>query len=88
MNLPVVITCAMRTAPLQTLRDAGAAAAGYNCSPWPDAAAGADIIKPDASGLGPLEWAQKVPRARLQGGCCGTDERYLAALRGLRATPR
>ena len=87
--LPVVVTCSMRSAPLQQLRDAGAAAAGYNCSPWPDDASGADIVKPDAAGIeDPAAWAAKVPKARLQGGCCGTDERYLAALRGLRATAR
>jgi methionine synthase I (cobalamin-dependent) len=79
--LPIVITCAMRSAPLQQLRDAGAAAAGYNCSPWPDDAAGADIVKPDAAGLDPETWARRLPRARLRGGCCGTDARYLAAVR-------
>jgi methionine synthase I (cobalamin-dependent) len=84
-SLPVVITCAMRAAPLDELRAAGAAAAGYNCSPWPLDAQGADVVKPDAAGLDPLEWARRAPRARLQGGCCGTDARYLAALR---ATPR
>ena len=84
-RLPVVITCAMLTAPLEELRAAGAVAAGYVCSPWPSDARGADVLKPAADGLGPEEWAQKVPPARLRGGCCGTDERYLAALR---ATPR
>lgn len=85
-QLPIVVTCAMRSAPLLELRDAGAAAAGYNCSPWPDDAAGADIVKPDAAGLDPETWAQRLPSARLRGGCCGTDARYLAALRANRAT--
>lgn len=80
-SLPVVITCAMKSAPLQELREAGAAAAGYNCTPWPDDPAGADILKPDAAGLDPREWARRIGPARLRGGCCGTDERYLAALR-------
>jgi 5-methyltetrahydrofolate--homocysteine methyltransferase len=79
--LPVVITCAMRSAPLVELRAAGVAAAGYACSPWPLDATGADVLKPAAEGLAPEEWARKVPPARLRGGCCGTDERYLAALR-------
>jgi S-methylmethionine-dependent homocysteine/selenocysteine methylase len=81
----VVITCAMRAAPLAELRAAGAAAAGYNCTPWPVDASGADVVKPDAAGLSAEEWARRVPKARLVGGCCGTDARYLAALR---ATPR
>src|SRR5437762_272998 len=51
--LPIVITCAMRKAPLDELRAAGAIAAGYNCSPWPDDPSGADVLKPDASGLSP-----------------------------------
>jgi methionine synthase I (cobalamin-dependent) len=85
-RLPIVITCAMRGAPLQELRDAGAVAAGYNCSPWPDDATGADIVKPDAQGLDPDTWARRLPRARLRGGCCGTDARHLAALRANRAT--
>ncbi len=80
-ELPLVITCAMRAAPLQQLREAGAAAAGYNCSPWPDDPTGADVLKPDAAGLDAHTWAARVPRARLRGGCCGTDARYLAALR-------
>jgi S-methylmethionine-dependent homocysteine/selenocysteine methylase len=80
-RLPIVVTVAMTAAPLQELRDAGAAAAGYSCSPWPADAAGADVVKPAADGLDPEEWAKKVPQARLRGGCCGTDERYLAALR-------
>ncbi len=80
-SLPIVITCAMRSAPLQALREAGAVAAGYNCSPWPDDPAGADVLKPDSAGLGPREWAARIGPARLRGGCCGTDARYLAALR-------
>jgi 5-methyltetrahydrofolate--homocysteine methyltransferase len=79
--LPIVITCAMRAAPLDELRSAGAAAAGYNCSPWPDDPAGADVLKPDAAGLAPQEWAARVGPARLRGGCCGTDARYIEALR-------
>ena len=79
--LPIVVTCAMQSAPLQKLRDAGAAAAGYACSPWPLDARGADVVKLAAEGLDPAQWAGKVPAARLRGGCCGTDERYLAALR-------
>lgn len=80
-KLPIVVTCAMTKAPLKELRDEGATATGYNCAPWPDDAAGADVIKPDWHGLGPKEWAGKLPKARLRGGCCGTDGRYLAALR-------
>src|ERR1041384_1343940 len=81
-KLPVVITCAMRSAPLDQLRKAGAAAAGYNCSPWPDDPAGADVLKPDAAGLEPQAWAAKIAgKARMVGGCCGTDARYLEALR-------
>ena len=75
----------MTSAPLDELRAAGAAAAGYNCAPWPIDAQKADVMKPDAAGLSPEEWAQRVPKARLMGGCCGTDARYLAALR---ETPR
>jgi len=77
----LVVTCAMRSAPLQQLREAGATAAGYGCSPWPLDAAGADVVKPAAEGLDPIEWARQAPGARLRGGCCGTDERYLEALR-------
>jgi 5-methyltetrahydrofolate--homocysteine methyltransferase len=85
-RLPIAITCAMPSAPLQAFRDAGASAAGYNCTPWPASAEGADILKPDSAGIGdPAVWAAKVASARLRGGCCGTDARYLAALR---ATPR
>jgi 5-methyltetrahydrofolate--homocysteine methyltransferase len=80
-RLPVVITCALPSAPLQELRAAGATAVGYVCSPWPANARGADVVKPAADGLGPAEWAARVPAARLRGGCCGTDESYLAALR-------
>lgn len=80
-SLPIVITCAMRAAPLQALRAAGAAAAGYNCSPWPDDPADADVLKPDSRGLDPGKWASLIGPARLRGGCCGTDARYLAALR-------
>ncbi|TMA26175.1 MAG: homocysteine S-methyltransferase family protein [Deltaproteobacteria bacterium] len=88
-SLPVVITCAMQAAPLDDLRAAGAAAVGYNCSPWPLDLKGADIWKPDAAGLEPQEWARRIGgKALLLGGCCGTDDRYLAALCGLRATAR
>jgi 5-methyltetrahydrofolate--homocysteine methyltransferase len=80
-RLPVVVTCAIPSAPLDELRAAGAAAVGYVCSPWPADAQGADVVKPAADGLEPEEWARKVPAARLRGGCCGTDERYLLALR-------
>jgi homocysteine S-methyltransferase len=80
-SLPVAVTCAMRSAPLQSLRDAGAAAAGYNCAPWPDNPAGADILKPDAAGLDPAAWAARVGSARLRGGCCGTGADYIEALR-------
>lgn len=80
-SLPVVITCAMRTAPLPDLRDAGAVAAGFNCSPWPADAAGADVLKPDSAGLDAAAWARSLPPARLRGGCCGTDARFLYALR-------
>lgn len=87
-SLPVAITCALRSAPLQALRDAGAAAAGYNCSPWPDDWTAADILKPDAAGLSPAGWAARLTRGplpRLAGGCCGTTAEHLAALRAARA---
>ena len=80
-DLPIVITCAMRRAPLAQLREAGAKYAGYNCSPWPDDPSGADVLKPDAAGLDPQAWAAKIAGAPMRGGCCGTDARYLAALR-------
>jgi 5-methyltetrahydrofolate--homocysteine methyltransferase len=80
-RLPIVITCAMSSAPLEELRAAGAVAAGYVCSPWPADGRGADVLKPAADGMEPEDWARKVPAARLRGGCCGTDERYLVALR-------
>jgi methionine synthase I (cobalamin-dependent) len=81
-KLPIAITCAMPAAPLQALRDAGASAAGYNCTPWPIDPSGADILKPDSAGIAdPDEWAAKVAPARMRGGCCGTDARYLGALR-------
>lgn len=82
-RLPIAITCALRAAPLQRLREAGAALAGYNCTPWPQAAEGADVIKPDAAALDAQAWADKVAAfaAPMRGGCCGTDARYLAALR-------
>jgi methionine synthase I (cobalamin-dependent) len=54
-TLPVVVTLAMSSAALQQLRDAGAAAAGYNCSPWPGDPHGADVVKLAAEGLGPEE---------------------------------
>lgn len=79
-GLPVVITCAMRSAPLDDLRSLGAICAGYNCAPWPTDAAGADVLKLDAAGLGAEAWARAVPKARLLGGCCGTTEEHLAAL--------
>lgn len=85
--LPIVITCALRVAPLRALREAGAVAAGYNCSPWPDDAEGADVLKPDAQGLGPADWAARLlgtTGARLAGGCCGTTAGHLAALRARR----
>ena len=72
-------------APAAVPRNAGATAAGYNCSPWPVDARGADVVKLAAEGLAPEEWARRQPQARMRGGCCGTDERYLAALRD---TPR
>jgi methionine synthase I (cobalamin-dependent) len=82
--LPVVITCAMRAAPLDELRAIGAGAAGYNCSPWPADAAGADVVKLDAAALDAAAWARAVPRARLRGGCCGTTAAHLAALGGMK----
>ena len=91
--LPLVITCAMEDAPLDRLREAGADAAGYNCSPWPRDARGADVLKLDAAGLSPDAWAAQVARgksngARLVGGCCGTTAAHLAALQRARATER
>jgi methionine synthase I (cobalamin-dependent) len=79
-GLPVVITCAMRVAPLEHLRALGAVAAGYNCFPWPDDASGADVLKLDAAGLRAEAWGRAVPKARLLGGCCETTGAHLAAL--------
>jgi methionine synthase I (cobalamin-dependent) len=80
-SLPIVITCAMPQADLDELRNAGAAAAGYNCSPWPTDPRGADVLKLDAAGFDAASWAFGMPRARLQGGCCGTTAAHLASLR-------
>ena len=70
----------------------GADAAGYNCSPWPTDSAGAGVLKPDAAGLAPEDWARRVvgfaSSARFLGGCCGTTAAHLGALQRLRATPR
>jgi methionine synthase I (cobalamin-dependent) len=89
-GLPIVITCAMRRAPLEELRSSGAVAAGYNCSPWPEdepqptgkGAAFADVLKLDGAGLPAGAWARAVGshRARIVGGCCGTTASHLAAL--------
>lgn len=84
--LPIVVTCAMTRAPLAALREAGAAAAGYNCAPWPDDAT-ADVLKPDSAGLDPADWAARLGGGalpRLAGGCCGTTAGHLAALRARR----
>jgi methionine synthase I (cobalamin-dependent) len=90
--LPVVLTCAMERAPLEELTRMGAAVAGYNCTPWPTDAAGAEVLKPDAAGLAPEAWARRVMTrgagARILGGCCGTTAEHLRALQRLRATPR
>jgi methionine synthase I (cobalamin-dependent) len=90
-SLPVVITCAMPHAPLDQLQQAGAAAAGYNCSPWPASAPGG-VLKPDAAGLAPDEWARRIAELAgvdgLRGGCCGTTAGHLRALQRLRATGR
>jgi methionine synthase I (cobalamin-dependent) len=80
-SLPVVITCAMTQVDLDELRKAGAVAAGYNCSPWPADPRGADVLKLDAAGFDAASWAFGMPRARLQGGCCGTTAAHLALLR-------
>jgi methionine synthase I (cobalamin-dependent) len=80
-QLPIAITCAMPSAPLDELRTAGAAAAGYNCAPWPESFHGADILKLDSGRLSPGEWAAAQPRVKLQGGCCGTGAEHLRALR-------
>jgi len=91
-SIPIVITCAMERAPLEELTRLGADAAGYNCSPWPTDAAGAGVLKPDAAGLAPEDWARRVvgfaSSARFLGGCCGTTAAHLGALQRLRATPR
>ena len=90
-RLPIVITCAMTVAPLDELRREGADATGYNCSPWPAQAQG-EVLKPDAAGLAPDEWARRVVElggtAGLRGGCCGTTAAHLTALQRLRATAR
>ena len=90
-SLPIVITCAMPHAPLDELRQAGAEAAGYNCSPWPASAPGG-LLKPDAAGLAPDEWARRIADLAgvggLRGGCCGTTAGHLRALQRLRATGR
>lgn len=41
---------------------------------------GPTICYPNAAEGTPAQWARSVPRATLRGGCCGTDERHLAAL--------
>jgi len=91
-SLPIVVTCAMERAPLEERTRLGADAAGYNCSPWPTNAAGAGVLKPDAAGLAPEDWARRViglaSSARFLGGCCGTSAAHLQALQRLRATPR
>jgi len=90
-SLPIVVTCAMPRAPLDEVRQAGAAAAGHNCSPWPaDAPSG--LLKPDAAGLPPDAWARRIADLAgvggLRGGCCGTTADHLRALQRLRATGR
>jgi methionine synthase I (cobalamin-dependent) len=90
-RLPVVVTCALRLAPLDELGREGAAASGYNCSPWP--VAPARVLKLDAAGLAPLPWAQRVQEIcgalpAIAGGCCGTTADHLRALQRLRATER
>jgi methionine synthase I (cobalamin-dependent) len=90
-SLPIVVTCAMPRAPLDDLRQAGAVAAGYNCSPWPASAPGG-VLKPDAAGLAPDDWARRIADLAgvggLRGGCCGTTAGHLRALQRLRATGR
>jgi hypothetical protein len=80
-TLPIAITCSLRAAPLDKLRAAGATVAGYNCTPRPISLANADIYKPAADGLLPGDWARLCAGPRFVGGCCGTDARYLLALR-------
>lgn len=93
-RLPLVVTCAMRRAPLDELVKEGADACGYNCSPWPTAPTrAAHVLKLDAAGLAPLAWARRVQEIgggipALAGGCCGTTADHLRALQRLRATPR
>ena len=74
-SLPIVVTCAMPLAPLDELRQAGAAAAGYNCSPWPDAPSG--LLKPDAAGLPPDAWARRIADLAGVGGLRGAAQRRL-----------
>jgi methionine synthase I (cobalamin-dependent) len=91
-SLPIAITCAMELAPLEELTRMGAQAAGYNCSPWPLDATGAAVVKPDAAGLAPDDWARRLMSlgagAPFLGGCCGTTAAHLQALQRLRATAR
>ncbi|TMA15632.1 MAG: hypothetical protein E6J86_05360 [Deltaproteobacteria bacterium] len=80
------------TSAARALARLGADAAGYNCSPWPTDSAGAGVLKPDAAGLAPEDWARRVvgfaSSARFLGGCRGTTAAHLGALQRLRATPR
>lgn len=82
---------------LQRLVAEGASAVGFNCSPWarqPGALASlaaslADlplVLKPDAVGMAPVEWALEVAAAadagaRFVGGCCGATAAHLLALK-------
>ena len=79
---------------VETLQELGAAAVGINCSTGPDQLlvkpnAGMPEISPEGEAIysmGPAAFAQHMRTlidagAALVGGCCGTDPRYISALR-------
>ena len=76
-SLPVVLTLAAFVpgdAPAGPLR-------GFNCGPWATVPR-ARVLKLDADGRAPAEWAQLLARsgAQLVGGCCGATPLHIAAL--------
>ncbi len=54
---------------------------GFNCGPWTSVPL-ARVLKLDAAGRDPAEWARLLARsgAQLVGGCCGATPAHIAAL--------